>query len=210
MAFWSTPLKAGRGDPKRKYRFTVQFDGLSGVAGGPDATPVTAGGSVDSAGIIWFAKSVNKPSITVTETDHTFLDKKFYFPGRVEWDTITLTLVDPAEGVNGMDAVRQMNEIITRSGYKMFKNAQDLGTMSKAKAAGGLGTVVINQINDEGKPIETWTLKNAFAKSLKFGDLDYTGDELIELTIEMRYDWAVCEIKSDGEKTDSKFYDTTS
>lgn len=193
MAFWSTPLTEGQGDPKRKYRFTVQFDGLMGAAG-TDPSPISEGGSVDSSGVVWFAKSVNKPSITVTETDHTFLDKKFYFPGRVEWDTITLTLVDPAEGVKGMDAVRQMNEIIQRSGYKMFKNAQDLGTISKAKASVGLGTVVINQINDNGEAIETWTLKNAFAKSLKFGDLDYTGDELIELTIEMRYDWAECTI----------------
>lgn len=207
MAFWSTQLTKGQGDPKRKYRFTVQFDGLMGTAGGPDTSPVTAGGNVDASGVVWFAKSVNKPSITVTETEHTFLDKKFYFPGRVEWDTITLTLVDPAEGVNGMDAVRQMNEIIQRSGYKMYKNATELQTISKAKASLGLGTVVINQIDDEGTPIETWTLNNAYTKSLKFGELDYTGDELIELQIEMRYDWATCEIHGAGGKG-SKFYTT--
>ena len=29
---------------------------------------------------------------------------------------------------------------------------------------------------------------------MKFGELDYTGDELIELSVTLRYDWATCKI----------------
>jgi len=85
-----------------------------------------------------------------------------------------------------------MNKLITASGYRMFANSNDLGTVSKSKAASAIGPIVINQIDSEGNPIESWTLKNPFIKDMKFGDLDYTGDELIELSLEIRYDWATC------------------
>lgn len=192
MAFWSTPLKEGQGDPKRKYRFTVQFENLS-FAG---------------SDIIWFAKSVTKPAMTISETEHTFLDKKYYYPGRVEWNTITLTLVDPADPDNSEDAVKQMNSLIEAAGYKIAANPEELQTMSKAKSVSALGAIVINQINDAGKTIEAWTLNNAFIKDMKFGDLDYTGDELIELSLELRYDWATCEVfKNDGTSVE-KFFST--
>ena len=158
MSFWATPLtKAGQGDPKRKFRFTVQFDGLD----------------LDGSGLLWFAKSVSKPAITITEADHTFLDKKYYFPGRAEWSTVNLTLV---------------------------------ATMSKGKSSRALGAVVINQLNGEGTTIESWTLNNPFIKDAKFGELDYTGDELIELSLEIRYDWATCTVfDAEGNEVES-FY----
>lgn len=181
MAFWATPLTEGSGDPKRKFRFTVQFEGLQ---------------FADSSGLIWFAKSVSKPAMTITETDHTFLDKKYYYPGRVEWTTVTLTLVDPADRSQGgfQDAVFQMNKLIEAAGYNIPQNPTSLMTMSKSKSAAALGTVTINQLNSDGKTIESWSLTNPFIKDAKFGDLDYTGDELIELSLELRYDWATCTI----------------
>jgi hypothetical protein len=186
MAFWSTPLTEGQGDPKRKFRFTVQFDGLMQI----DNT----GGNSGTNSIVWYAKSVTKPSMSVSETDHTFLDKKYYFPGRVEWNTVTLTLVDPADADQYANAVLQMNRLIKKAGYQQTKSPDDLATMSKSKAVGALGAVTINQINAEGQDVESWTLKNAFIKDMKFGDLDYIGDELIELSLELRYDWAECTI----------------
>lgn len=185
MAFWSEPLTQTSGDPKRKFRFTVNFPGLQ---------------FDDGSGVLWHAKTVTKPSFTVTETDHTFLDKKYYYPGRVEWQTVSFTLVDPADGAE-QDAVKQMNQIIEASGYKIPKDAssaENLATISKGKSNAALGTVVINQIDATGQTIESWTLNNAFATEMKFGDLDYTGDELIELSLTLRYDWATCDIR--GEK----------
>tara|TARA_B100000424_G_scaffold188946_1_gene146920 strand:+ start:118 stop:708 length:591 start_codon:yes stop_codon:yes gene_type:complete len=190
MAFWATPLTPGSGDPKRKFRFTVQFDGLD----------------MDGSAVIWFAKSVTKPAITVTETDHTFLDKKYYYPGRVEWNTITLTLVDPADPKKSQDAVRQMNKLIETAGYNISTDPTALRTMSKSNSVGALGTIIINQLNAEGKTIESWKLTNPFIKDAKFGDLDYTGDELIELSLELRYDWATCTIfDAEGAEVES-FY----
>lgn len=190
MAFWATPLTAGSGDPKRKFRFTVQFDNLA----------------VDDSNIIWFAKSVSKPAMTITETEHTFLDKKYYYPGRVEWTTVTLTLVDPADKEKKQDAVNQMNKIIEAAGYNIASSPNDLKTMSKGKSVIALGPVVINQLNSEGITVESWTLTNPFIKDAKFGELDYTGDELIELSLELRYDWATCTIFDATGKEIESFY----
>ena len=45
-------------------------------------------------------------------------------------------------------------------------------------------------MNAEGKAIETWELYGAFIKSVDFGSLDYSDDELVQLTIGLSYDYA--------------------
>ena len=65
--------------------------------------------------------------------------------------------------------------------------------MSKGKAGQALGYVMITQFASDGTSIvEQWTLKNPFIKMVKFGDLDYENDELTQIEIEFRYDWAEC------------------
>ena len=176
MAFWSNDFSAGGEDPKRKYRWKVQFDGL--------------GGGKDN-GIAWFAKTVGKPNFTVTESDHTFLNHKFYYPGRVEWQPVTLVLVDPVSPVN---VGAQIAALATAAGYELPNAATSTAfkTMSKSKAASSIGTITIQQLNSEAVALETWTLKNPFIKTFKWGDLDYSADDLIEMELEIRYDWAEC------------------
>jgi len=52
--------------------------------------------------------------------------------------------------------------------------------------------VVISILNASGIPIEIWTLNNAFIKSAKYGDLDYSSDDLRTVEMTFRYDWATC------------------
>ena len=45
-------------------------------------------------------------------------------------------------------------------------------------------------------------MNNPFIKSAKFGDMDYSNDELRTVEMSIRYDWATCEIKgADSEET---------
>ena len=101
-----------------------------------------------------------------------------------------MTLVDPVQPI---DAVAQTNAIIQASGYDITE-AQDaaLKTMSKAKATGALGSCQIIQLDSEGAPIETWTLMNPFIKNVKYGELSYESDDLVEIALELRFDWAKC------------------
>ena len=70
--------------------------------------------------------------------------------------------------------------------------------MSKSKATNALGRVQIEQIDADGNMIERWVLWNAWIKDVKFGDLDYDGDDLTDIEIELRYDWAYLETAENG------------
>jgi hypothetical protein len=83
-----------------------------------------------------------------------------------------------------------LSDIVNLSGYNPPSNPNSLGTMSKAKAAGALGAVYISQIDGDGNEIEKWTLWNAFITNVKYGDMAYGNDDLVEMTLEIRYDWA--------------------
>jgi len=173
MPFWSTDFGQDTTlkDPKRKFRFTVEFQGVNAAQGGA---------------LLWYAKTAAKPSFAIASSEHKYLNHTFYYPGSVTWNTITIAMVDPVDP----DMTATLSDIIVQSGYSPPNDANSLGTMSKAKAAGALGRVIITQIDSDGNPLETWTLWNAFIKDVKFGDLGYGEDELTETTVELQYDWA--------------------
>ena len=179
MAFWSENFASGGKDPKRKFRFIVSFGNIATPEGGP---------------ILWFAKTASKPSFQLGETTHDFLNHKFKYPGRVAWQDVTVTLVDPADP----DVAATLSDIVVAAGYSPPTNAYDLESMSKHSAVSALGTVTVSQLDDKGTPIETWTLWNAFISELKYGDLDYAGDDLTEVSVTLKYDWARLETASES------------
>jgi hypothetical protein len=48
-----------------------------------------------------------------------------------------------------------------------------------------------------GNDLEQWTLWNAFITEVKYGDLEYGADDLTELSVTLKYDWA--RIKTAGD-----------
>ena len=166
MAFWSDAAE-GMKDPKRQYRWILVNDHIPS----------------------WTLKKVAKPSYTVSETSHKYINHTYWYPGRVEWNTISLTLADPVDP----DAAATVTQIIRSSGYSPALSADALDTMSKAKATTALGQIQIQQIDGNGEAVETWTLWNAWIKDVKYGELDYDGDEMTDVEIELRYDWAYLE-----------------
>jgi|TARA_B100000900_G_scaffold312675_2_gene271470 hypothetical protein len=182
MPFWSTNFGQDTTlkDPKRKFRFTVEFQGIDAAQGGA---------------LLWYAKTAAKPSFAIGEVEHAYLNHKFYYPGSVSWNTITIGMVDPVDP----DVTATISDIIVASGYSPPTDATALGSISKAKAAGALGTVIITQIDSDGNPLETWTLWNSFIKDVKFGDLEYGGEgDLMQTDIEIRYDWARVETANES------------
>ena len=64
---------------------------------------------------------------------------------------------------------------------------------ARKKFKDNLGYVQIVQIDADGKALETWTLENAFIKKITYGELDYENDDLTQMEVEFRYDYAYCE-----------------
>ena len=172
--FWTSAVMK---DPKRKFRFVVSLLGYGNGAAK------------------WYAKTVTKPKFSITETAHSYLNHKFYYPGRTEWQTVDVTLVDPLQP----DAMATTMAIIQAAGYHPPRNADDMSTMSKQRATSALQGVVIEQLDSDGNAVETWTLKNAFITNVDTQDLSYEADELSEISLTIRYDWAVLTGYGGGE-----------
>jgi len=174
--FWSE--KSNIIEPKRKYRFTVEIIAFGDL---PDS----------STSVIWYAKSATIPSYTVTSVTHKFMDNQYHFPGHVEWNEISVKMVDPVSP----DAVFATHNILAASGY-LVPSAQggSYATMSKKKSSFGakLQGVVLTQLTADGLPLEKWTLANPFLTGVEFGEFVYEGDDIREIDMKMKFDWATC------------------
>jgi len=162
MGFWNDSREF---DTKRAFRWMAVFNGVEP----------------------WAIKSVSKPSFSVSETSHRFINHTYYYPGRVEWNTISLSLVDPMKP----DGVKSIMHLIEASGYNPdITAAGPYPTIGKSKAVSAMEKLEIKQLDASGDTIESWKLKHPWVKDVKFGDLSYDRDELLDITLTIRYDWA--------------------
>ena len=159
--FWSNV----NSDPKRRFRFTV------GIGNIP----------------VWTIKTAVKPKAAVSVVEHQFINHTFKYPGRVTWENISMTLVDPVSP----DLAQTFLEKLKGSGYAYPRDQNERGSISKKNSVGALGAIRISQIDADGAPIETWDLHNPFLTNIDFGgSLDYTSDEMNEISVEVAFDWA--------------------
>ena len=173
MPFWSDTQVA---DPKRQHRWIVSI-------GAPEL----------SDNISWICKAVAKPKVTVGETEHKFINHTFYYPGGVTYEPITITLVDPANPHSS----QALYDLLQISGYRLpdtitntNAGSDDVSTISKRKGVQALNSVKISQMDGDGKVIETITLERTWIKSVDFGgDLSYENEGLVEINLELRFDF---------------------
>jgi hypothetical protein len=185
--FWTNPSTS----PKRAFRFTCTIGAL-----GEENT--------------WLVTTVKKPNITVSEVSHKYLNHTFWYPGRVEWDTCSVTLVDPiSPNAAGLTA-----RLIENSGYVLPGNGTITDSITKNKAVKAMGNVIIRQFTNDvdgsetstnpttgfvSGVVEEWTLVNPFITSVDYGELSYESEDLTNVTLTIRYDYAT--LFTPGSKT---------
>ena len=147
MAFWSDKSV----EPKRKFRWLLYWTGVPQFV----------------------IKSVKKPSYSVATTPHQFLNYEFNYPGRVTWEDIQITLVDPVQP----DSTKSLYKILENSGYVIPSNYQEAAaaTISKEGMVDALGT------------------------EIKLSQLDYSSDELLNITVNIKYDYATIDRLPQGK-----------
>ena len=105
MSFWNQASI----EPKRTFRWLLY------IAGMPQ----------------FIVKDVKKPSFTVASTPHDFINYKFHYPGRVEWQDIQVTIVDPVQP----DSTASLVKILEAAGYvlpdEFTSQANEPRTISK-------------------------------------------------------------------------------
>ena len=179
--FWSQAAL----EPKRQFRFVLQL------------------GAFEQ----YVITKVNRPSFEIGESEHNYINHKFYYPGRVTWNDVNFTLVD---AVNP-DSTGILMKMLVASGYRFPTNKTTTRTISKAEAVGAIGTVAIQMLGSaktgavsDGKDhasqvLETWTLHNPWVKSVTMGDLDYSTDDILTMDVSLKYDWASLDLGDGGQ-----------
>lgn len=166
---WTTPA----GQPKRQHTFLLVIGDIPA----------------------WVIKSVSRPSITNNEATYKFMQHTFKFPGQTTFSDITVKCVDRLD----VDVSRKLMQMLLNAGYVTpnspeFNTGGYKKTLSKAGFIGGpasLGEVKIQLTHPvSGNVVEEWVLKNAWIKSLEFGEATYDADGLLEYTMTLAYDWA--------------------
>ena len=170
--FWSDASL----EPKRQHRWLLYVGG----------EPI-AGSTQGTVGIpTYVVKRVTKPQFTISETIHSFFGHKFYYPGSVEWQTTSFTLVDPVDP----DVSRKLYEALISSGYNV-PESERVNTLSKDLSVKALGQIVtLQQLNAENVVVDQFQLINPWITSVEFGSLDYESDAMVEVNVTIRYDYA--------------------
>jgi hypothetical protein len=187
-------------EPKRKFRYLISFSN-------PTLTDFT-----------FLAQTCDRPGVKVGAAEHKYFDKTYYHPGRVTWDPnpLNIKLVDIQK--KGLSSQTDTNESLLAafgaSGLNGLIGPEgEVRTIGKDSAVNALGIVTIRVLNaavdaasggaagpvtnlDDGKA-EEWTLKNAWLESFKPDALDYSSEDILTVTIQVRYDWA--EFKANGK-----------
>jgi hypothetical protein len=158
-------------EPKRKNLFLVRF--------GKDL------------GDCWFAKGVSKPVVSF-DSGGSLLDGSAFFGEpfltkdrpAINYSPVTLTLVDP----NGPDMTTYFISLMKDSSDSNRNNYIDPRKISKA-----LEKFEILQVSPKepssGKMdvIERWELESPLITKMDFGSLDYSSEDLLEISLEVEY-----------------------
>jgi hypothetical protein len=126
-------------------------------------------------------KTANRPKLEseVVELDHINLKRKI--KGKSNWTDITITLYDPivpsgAQAV--MEWIRSGHESITgRDGYADFYKKN-------------IDFYILGPVGDK---VEQWKIVGAFISSAEFGDVDWSSNDPVMISLTLTYDYAILE-----------------
>jgi hypothetical protein len=170
MTFWANSNL----DPKRKFRFRF-------------STPSSA----QIEGFWWFAKSIDKPTYTVNSGEYQLINHKFKYPGIAVWNDISMTVVDPGHDTSfGISPTKALIDELEARGHKTKPGGDGIFKYNPSTGDGVIDEIVIEQLDAKGTAVETWTLNGAWIKTVNFGSLSYQDDEIVEIELEVSYDYA--------------------
>ena len=179
--FWSSPDL----EPKRQFRFMVSME-------------------IDGEELNYAVRSADRPSYTIGETEHRFFNHTFYYPGRMTWNTITLTFVDSVDPGAGEKLYNYLAAVGINN--PSTPAAAINTTITKKSAVTSLGDVRIRELGSgiAGNAARTavlgeWSLLNPFITEVNFGSHSYDSDDMVEISVTLRYDWANYTVPRDGD-----------
>lgn len=195
MAFWNTPGV----EPLRKNRWTILFTHR------------------DLVSYRYGLKKCDKPSYKTSDITHKYGNYNYYYPGRVEWNPINITFASVRDpGAESPEVAKGLDNALLYmlAGYGILaptSHRYALTGIRKLTAVKEMADITIQQLAANyiaASPgagfIESWKLINPFFTNVKFGDLSYDSEEIVDIECTIRFDSVeYTEIKEIEKDTDT-------
>ena len=127
----------------------------------------------------YLIKTANRPQIQFDEVILEHMNVTRYVKGKGRWQPIEITLYDPvvpSASQQVMEWIRLSHESITgRDGYADFYKKD----------------VSFQVLGPVGDVVEVWELKGTYFEYANFGDFDFSTSDPVEITLSLKYDYAV-------------------
>jgi hypothetical protein len=153
----ATALLAETYEPKRKNRWVIAIEGINAFT----------------------AKTASRPQFSHDETVIDFINDKRYLAGKITWQPMNVTLLDPivpSAAQKVMEWARLTWEAQTgRMGYAQFYQKN----------------INLKMLDPVGAVVEDWELQQAWLQDVNFGDLDYTSSDPADIALVIRYNRAI-------------------
>jgi len=156
------------GDPsiifKRKFRWTMYVQPLC-----PGLQPIDP----------WFVKVASRPNLSIDETELNFLNEKMWIPGKVSYETITVTYIDVAPKEQASANLYAWLGTV----YQFWNPNRKMGT--SVSQYGARATLML--YDPCGQPIERWSFEDMWPQAINFGDLDMSSSDTVDIELTLRY-----------------------
>ena len=127
----------------------------------------------------YLIKAMNRPQIESEEVALPHMNVTRYVKGRTQWQPLDITLYDPivpSASQQVLEWIRLHHESVTgRDGYSDFYKKN----------------ITFNLLGPVGDVVEEWELNGAYIQSANFGDLAFESSDPVDITLTLRYDYAV-------------------
>ena len=135
---------------------------------------LSIGGGIEA----WMCRTVKRPDINFEEITLDYMNTRRYLAGKFDWQTLDVTLLDPIDN-SAADAV-----------IAWIRTVGDEYSTAKFPASDYKRQITITLLDGAGLGIETWVLEGVWPQATNFGDLDYSANDPVEITMTLRYDRA--------------------
>ena len=167
--------------PKLQYRFRVNLYDFGRNNG--NTTDVTQN-----------VVSVTRPSLTHDEVTLDAYNSRAYLAGKHTWEPVTLTLKDDINGA------------VTKHVASQLQKQLNQGLQSAAVAGRDYKFgMVIEQLDGSqpGLVLESWSLNGCFIQNANYGENNYATSDVMQITLQIRYDAADIHGEAVGSATTS-------
>lgn len=153
--------------PKLGYRFRVKF-------------LTFAGGLVEVSTLTSQVVSCGRPTITTESSTLDVYNSKIKIAGKSTWGDISLVARD--------DVNNSVASVIAAQLGRQMDHAGQSSALAGSNYKFGMLIETLDGGNDNVQVIDTWSINGAFLTSVAYGDMNYSSNDAVTITMTIMFD----------------------